>query len=204
MNMKSKLLKLILPIIFFISLYGCAAVNVTSSSLKEKGIKEAISDGMIDAAINKEFLNHNINMFMNVEIEVVEGRVLLTGSVKKSKHRMDAIKLSWKVLGVREVINEIDVTEKGGIVNYLTDVKIKTQIRYKVIADKSISSINYNFECVNGALYLIGIAKNKKELKKIMKHANNIKGVTKVISHVIMKDDPRRKKYQRKLQKKEG
>ena len=202
--MKSKLLKLILPIIFFISLYGCAAVNVTSSSLKEKGIKEAISDGMIDAAINKEFLNHNINMFMNVEIEVVEGRVLLTGSVKKSKHRMDAIKLSWKVLGVREVINEIDVTEKGGIVNYLTDVKIKTQIRYKVIADKSISSINYNFECVNGALYLIGIAKNKKELKKIMKHANNIKGVTKVISHVIMKDDPRRKKYQRKLQKKEG
>ena len=37
-----------------------------------------------------------------------------------------------------------------------------------------------------------------------MKHANNIKGVTKVISHVIMKDDPRRKKYQRKLQKKEG
>jgi osmotically-inducible protein OsmY len=202
--MKSKLLKLILPIIFFISLCGCAAVNVTSSSLKEKGIKEAISDGMIDAAINKEFLNHNINMFMNVEIEVVEGRVLLTGSVKKSKHRMDAIKLSWKVLGVREVINEIDVTEKGGIVNYLTDVKIKTQIRYKVIADKSISSINYNFECVNGALYLIGIAKNKKELKKIMKHANNIKGVTKVISHVIMKDDPRRKKYQRKLQKKEG
>ena len=204
MNMKSKLLKLILPIIFFISLCGCAAVNVTSSSLKEKGIKEAISDGMIDAAINKEFLNHNISMFMNVEIEVVEGRVLLTGSVKKSKHRMDAIKLSWKVLGVREVINEIDVTEKGGIVNYLTDVKIKTQIRYKVIADKSISSINYNFECVNGALYLIGIAKNKKELKKIMKHANNIKGVTKVISHVIMKDDPRRKKYQRKLQKKEG
>ncbi len=204
MNMKSKLLKLILPIIFFISLCGCAAINVTSSSLKEKGIKEAISDGMIDAAINKEFLNHNINMFMNVEIEVVEGRVLLTGSVKKSKHRMDAIKLSWKVLGVREVINEIDVTEKGGIVNYLTDVKIKTQIRYKVIADKSISSINYNFECVNGALYLIGIAKNKKELKKIMKHANNIKGVTKVISHVIMKDDPRRKKYQRKLQKKEG
>ena len=202
--MKSKLLKLILPIIFFISLCGCAAVNVTSSSLKEKGIKEAISDGMIDAAINKEFLNHNINMFMNVEIEVVEGRVLLTGSVKKSKHRMDAIKLSWKVLGVREVINEIDVTEKGGIVNYLTGVKIKTQIRYKVIADKSISSINYNFECVNGALYLIGISKNKKELKKIMKHANNIKGVTKVISHVIMKDDPRRKKYQRKLQKKEG
>ena len=152
--------------------------------------------------ILKEFLNHDINMFINVEIEVVEGRVLLTGSVKKSKHRLDAIKLSWKVLGVREVLNEIDVTEKGGIKQYLIDVKIKTQIIYKVIADKKISSINYNFEVVNGNLYIIGIAVNKKELKKVVEHANNISGVLKVVSHVIMKDDPRRKKYQRKLQKK--
>ena len=74
---------------FFLSIFvitllnSCAVINVTTSSIKEKGIKEAISDGMIDAGINKEFLNHDINMFLNVEIEVVEGRVLLTGSVKK-------------------------------------------------------------------------------------------------------------------------
>ena len=185
-----------------ILLNSCVAVNVTTSSAKEKGIKEAISDGMIDASINKEYLNHDINMFINVEIEVVEGRVLLTGSVKKPKHRLDAIKIAWKVLGVREVINEIDITEKGGIKQYLLDVKIKTQIRYKVLTDKEISSINYNFEVVNGNLFIIGIAKNKKELKKVIEHSNNIRGVLKVVSHTIMKNDPRRKKYQRKLQKK--
>ena len=116
---------------------------------------------------------------------------------------MDAIKLAWKVLGVREVINEIEVTNKGGIIRYLNDVKIKTQIRYKIIADKKIRSINYNFESVNGTLYIIGIAQNKKELKRVVNHSNDIKGVIKVVSHVMMKDDPRRKKYQRKLQKKE-
>ena len=194
--------KFLLSIFVIILLNSCVAVNVTTSSVKEKGIKEAISDGMIDASINKEFLNHNVNMFINVEIEVVEGRVLLTGSVKNPKHRLDAVKLAWKILGVREVINEIDVTKKGGIKQYLTDVKIKTQIRYKVITDKEISSINYNFEVVNGNLYIIGISNNKKELKKVVKHANNIKGVLKVVSHAIMKDDPRRRKYQRKLQKK--
>ena len=185
-----------------ILLNSCVAVNVTTSSAKEKGIKEAISDGMIDAGINKEFLNHDINMFINIQIEVVEGRVLLTGSVKKPKHRLDAIKIAWKVLGVREVINEIDITEKGGIKQYLIDVKIKTQIRYKVLADKEVSSINYNFEVVNGNVYIIGIAENKKELKKLIAHINNIGGVLKVVSHAIMKTDPRRKKYQRKLQKK--
>lgn len=200
--MQTKILKIIYLLLTLVFLNSCAAVNVGSTSLKEKGIKEAMSDGMIDAAINKEYLNHDVNMFMNVEIEVVEGRVLLTGSVKKPKHRLDAIKLAWKVLGVREVINEIDVTEKGGIKQYLIDVKIKTQLRYKIIADKEISSINYNFEAVNGNLYIIGISKNKKELKKVVGHANDIKGVLKVVSHVIMSDDPRRKKYQRKLQKK--
>jgi len=192
----------LLLVSLIILLNSCAAINVTTSSVKEKGIKEAISDGMIDAGINKEFLNHDINVFINVEIEVVEGRVLLTGSVKKSKHRLDAIKIAWKVLGVREVINEIDVTEKGGIKQYLIDVKIKTQMRYKVLADKEVSSINYNFEVVNGNVYVIGIAKNKKELKKLVKHINTISGVLKVVNHSIMRNDPRRKKYQRKLQKK--
>ena len=201
--MKTKIAKFLYLILVVVFLGSCAAVNVTSSSVKEKGIKEAMSDGMIDAAVNKEFINHDVNMFINIEIEVVEGRVLLTGSVKKAEYRMDAIKLAWKVLGVREVINEIEVTNKGGIIRYLNDVKIKTQIRYKIIADKKISSINYNFESVNGTLYIIGIAQNKKELKRVVKHSNDIKGVVKVVSHVMMKDDPRRKKYQRKLQKKE-
>ncbi len=202
MNILIKNFLLLISIIILLN--SCAAVNVTTSSVKEKGIKEAISDGIIDAGVNKQFFNHDVNMFMNVEIEVVEGRVLLTGSVKQSKHRLDAVKLAWKVLGVREVINEIDITEKGGVKQYLIDVKIKTQMRYKIIADKEISSINYNFEVVNGILYIIGIAENKKELKKIVKHANTIGSVLKVVSHVIMKDDPRRKKYQRKLQEKKG
>jgi len=200
MNILIKNFFLIISIIIILN--SCAAVNITTSSAKEKGIKEAISDAMIDAGINKEFLNHDINMFINIQIEVVEGRVLLTGSVKKPKHRLDAIKIAWKVLGVREVINEIDITEKGGIKQYLIDVKIKTQIRYKVLADKEVSSINYNFEVVNGNVYVIGIAENKKELKKLIAHINSIGGVLKVVSHAIMKNDPRRKKYQRKLQKK--
>ena len=63
--------KFLLLTFVIVLLNSCAAVNVTTSSVKENGIKEAISDGMIDASINKEYLNHDINMFLNVEIEVV-------------------------------------------------------------------------------------------------------------------------------------
>ena len=71
--MKINFFKTVFTIMILFLFSSCTAVNVTTSSVKEKGIKEAISDGMIDAAINKEFINHDINMFINVEIEVVEG-----------------------------------------------------------------------------------------------------------------------------------
>ena len=64
-------MKVIFKNIFFIisiiiTMNSCTAINVTTSSVKEKGIKEAISDGMIDAGINKEFINHDVNMFINI------------------------------------------------------------------------------------------------------------------------------------------
>ncbi len=92
--MQTKILKIIYLLLTLVFLNSCAAINVGSSSLKEKGIKEAMSDGMIDATINKEYLNHDVNMFMNVDIEVVEGRVLLTGSVKKKPTQNGCYKIS--------------------------------------------------------------------------------------------------------------
>ena len=73
-------MKVIFKNIFFIisiiiTMNSCTAINVTTSSVKEKGIKEAISDGMIDAGINKEFINHDVNMFINIEIEVVNSHM---------------------------------------------------------------------------------------------------------------------------------
>ena len=64
--MKTKIAKFFYLILVIVFLDSCAAINVTSSSVKEKGIKEAMSDGMIDAAVNKELINHDINMFLNV------------------------------------------------------------------------------------------------------------------------------------------
>ena len=83
--MKTKIAKFLYLILVVVFLGSCAAVNVTSSSVKEKGIKEAMSDGMIDAAVNKEFINHDVNMFINIEIEVVEGRSLINWECKKSQ-----------------------------------------------------------------------------------------------------------------------
>ena len=59
--------------------------------------------------------------------------------------------------------------------------------------DPEVFDINYSVETVNGVIYLMGIAQSKVELERVTDHARELAGVRRIISHVRMKDDPRRK-----------
>ena len=85
------------------------------------------------------------------------------------------------------------MTDQGGIVNYARDTWISTQLTAEILFDKDILGVNYNMETINGIIYIAGIAQDEAELNKVIYHARRIKNVKEVVSHVLMKDDPRRK-----------
>lgn len=159
---------------------------------QERSVGAAIDDTTIALNINGIWLNHDFELFRHVELEVHEGRVLLTGTVKTPEDRLEAVRLAWRANGVREVINEIQVTDKGGVVNYARDAWITTQLRTKMTFDEKIRGINYNIETVNGVVYLMGIAQDQEELDRVTDYARNIRYVRSVVSHVWLKADPRR------------
>jgi hypothetical protein len=131
-----------------------------------------------------------------VHVSVSEGRVLLTGAVVKDETKEEAAQLAWKASGVREVINELQVGSNG-ITDYARDSWISTSIRSRLLVEKNVRSVNYNIEAVNGVVYLLGIAQDKTELDKVTYIASTTKYVKQVVSHVIMRDDPRRGAYAR-------
>ncbi len=181
-----------------LGLSGCAGVVAGAgaqglvAAAQERKLLDAVDDKTIQLRINARFLNHDANLFRRVETEIVEGRVLLTGNVPRPEDRVVAARLTWQVAGVREVLNEIAVNDRGGILNYFKDSWITTRLRAKMITDAEIVDINYSVETVNGTVYLIGIAQDEAELKRLTGHARTLSGVRRVISHVRMKDDPRR------------
>ena len=91
-----------------------------------------------------------------------------------------------------EVINEIEVTDEGGIGAYARDTAIVTELRSKLLFGKDIQSVNYSIESVNNVVYLLGVAQDQAELDKAIDIARNVRYVRRVVSHVLMKDDPRR------------
>lgn len=180
------------------ALQGCVAAAVGAgatagvAAAEERGIKGAVNDTAIRAEINHYWLQRDEKLFMNCNLQIQEGRVLVTGAVKDPDTRAEAIQLAWKAKGVREVINEIEVTNEGGFGSYARDTSIVTELRSRLLFAKDIQSVNYSIESVNGVVYMLGVAQNQAELDKAINIARNVNYVRRVVSHVLLKDDPRR------------
>lgn len=164
---------------------GAGAATAVAAS-EERGIGGAISDTAIETQINALLLQHGFETFRKVSVKSYERRVLLTGLVQTPQMRLDAVRLAWQADGVREVINEIEVTDKGGAQAYARDVWISTQLRTKLLLDKEIKSINYSVETVGGTVYLMGFARSSEELARVHAHARNLAYVRRVVSYVRM------------------
>lgn len=171
---------------------GAATVGVMAAD--ERSVGTVIDDATIEADISRRYFDYHVdNLFRPVSVEVNEGRVLLTGTVKNTELAIEAVKLAWQADGVREVINEIEVGEGGDVGDYARDAWIATQLRSDLLFDKEIYALNYNIEVENATVYLIGLAQDQAELDRVVEHARTVPRVRKVVSYVRLKDDPRRK-----------
>lgn len=170
-----------------------AGAGAAVAASQERGFAGTLNDTKIRTEINVLWFHKNVDMYHALGLSIYEARVLLTGVVKSEDIRADAVRLTWQATGVKEVINEIQVDPSGKTKNYPRDVWITAQLKAKVLFDKKITAINYGIETVNYTVYLFGIAQSQVELKRVVDHARNLKFVNKVVNHVLVKTDPRRK-----------
>lgn len=182
-----------------LSLSNCAPVALGGvgaaglSGIQERTLGNAVDDTAIWGEVKHHYLQKDFdNLFSGVNIDVAEGRVLLTGAVKDPKHRVDAVRLAWKPRGVKEVINEIQISQTGGLKNYAKDSWISARIRSKLLLNNDIKSINYSIDTINQKVYLMGIAQNTDERELAKSLASTISGVKRVVSHVRVKNHPHR------------
>lgn len=184
-----------LIVALFLGLAACTPVGVVVgagatvgvAAVQERGIKGGASDLKIQAGVLDQFIKSDLKLTSTIGTEVYDGRVLLTGSTKNVKLADQAVKLAWKVEGVKDVINEIQIDRDGALSDYAQDSWITVQLKSKLTFDKEVLAVNYAIETVNGVVYLIGIAQDKKELDRVIAQANKIKFVRKVVSHVRIK-----------------
>lgn len=196
---KAKLFQFVVAASLVTSLSGClpaflgAAATTGAIASQETSTGTVVDDTTIFWKIKGLYLQKNAqDLLAGVNVKVIEGRVTLTGKVKTADAAVDAVKLAWQPNGVKEVINEIQITEEPSLKEIWQGKWIKTQIVARITATKDIKSMNYSVEVVNNIVYLMGIAQDVEELNTVTEIASKVKGVEKVVSHVRVKNDPSR------------
>ena len=190
--------KLFFPLLLIIALinYGCSPAGMLATGGSgalvvaegERSMGTVIDDATIKVNIAAKFLNADNSLFVNINTSVLEGRILLTGLVDNQEIRIDAVRLVWEVEGVREIINEIEIGNRTTLKDYASDLWINTQARAVAAKTVGIKSITFNFETINGKIYIAGISTRPDLLDKMILTLKNIKGVNEIVNYVIIKE----------------
>jgi osmotically-inducible protein OsmY len=181
-----------------LALSGCvnAAIGIgtaaVAASTTEKGLSTSVSDSVIQAKLSDSFIQTSQSIFLNVETSVNDGSVLLTGKLKTQEEKITATRLSWEIRGVREVINEIQLSDASSFKSSAKDLAASAQLRAALIRDANISSLNFSVDVVNGIVYLSGVAKNEEERERVVAHAQELRFAKQVVSYIILIYDRRK------------
>ena len=181
-----------------LALSGCvnAAIGIgtaaVAASTTEKGFSTSVSDSVIQTKLSDSFIQTSQSIFLNVETSVNDGSVLLTGKLKTQEEKITATRLSWEIRGVREVINEIQLSEASSFKSSAKDLAASAQLRAALIRDADISSLNFSIDVVNGIVYLSGVAENEEERERVVTHAQELRFVKQVVSYIILIYDRRK------------
>ena len=181
-----------------LALSGCvnAAIGIgtaaVAASTTEKGLSTSVSDSVIQAKLSDSFIQTSQSLFLNVETSVNNGSVLLTGKLKTQDEKITATRLSWEIKGVREVINEIQLSGTSSLKSSAKDLAASAQLRAALIRDPEISSLNFSIDVVNGIVYLSGVAETEQERERVVAHAQELRFAKQVVSYIILAYDRRK------------
>lgn len=158
--------------------------QVKSDLMIEEQIKDSIDDEKSD------FLNrNNLADFAYYDVKVMEGRVMLTGVAFDSKTKTFLANKVMNNLKVRSLLNEIVVKEKKSLFSTkISDYFLEKNIHMKIFFRSKIKSLNYEVSVVDSIAYVIGIAEDQEELELLLNLISTIRGIEKVVSHVITID----------------
>ena len=191
-----KRLILIAALMFLIIGFGCSPAGVLTSggattmviAEGDRSLGTVVDDATIKLNLSAKFLKSENNLFLNIDSKVIEGRVLLTGIVDNQEIRIEAVKKTWEVNGVQEVINEIEVGDKTSIKEYASDLWITTQIRALAARNLGLRALSYNFETIKGKVYIAGITSRPEQLETLIALIKTIKGVNEIVNYVLIKE----------------
>ena len=191
-------MRLFLFLIIILNLQSCASPIIGgvgaiafSSSAQEKGLGTSINDKVIYLKLRNAVYDWNPSVSENVSISVDNGSVLVTGKLKNIDTKIQLTKIIWKVHGVKEVNNKVQISETNNFKNIAKDLASLGEIKAKLMASKKLNSLNYSIDVVNNIAYISGVASSEEEISIVTQIAQEARFIKEVQNFVKVNKDKR-------------
>jgi len=167
-----------------------AGATVGVAAMDDRGVGGVARDAGLATRVRGKWLNYDLEtgdtLAVDGSVKVYNRRAMLTGTVKSEQIRATAVRLTWEVEGIDEVINELAVGDTSAADSAI-DSWISAQLTTKLTVDKDVHAVNYIVKTESAVVYLIGAAQNQAELDRVLGHARSVARVRDVVSHIRVK-----------------
>ena len=195
------MIKKIISLVFLtLLLTSCVKSSLSSFG---KGVSIGFDPRTVGMQIDDTLMQKNLvaklvltekKYFLSIQVEILDGRIFLTGKVDKPEEKIKITKMAWEIKGVRSVKNAIEIRGQSNFKSTRKDILITTQLRTALLFNKLVKSGNYTLETINRTIYIFGIAMDDNEKKEVIDEANQIYDVEKVIPTIYLVSELSRNK----------
>ncbi|EWH10860.1 transport-associated protein [Catenovulum agarivorans DS-2] len=170
----------------FSSLIVANGAYADSNEWKEQSL-DAWIDGKAESVL---LFNTHLSAF-DINTDVEQGVVTLTGKVDRSVDKALAEELVESLQGVQDVNNHLVVVNKqqqqdSALINSWTDTKVATVVKTKLLLESEVSGSAINVEVEEGVVTLAGEVDSAAEKALAIKIAQNTNDVEDVVSKLAV------------------
>ncbi len=198
---KLKMIKKIISfaLLFFI-LTNCVGNNISTFG---QGVSIGLDPRTLGMQIDDTLMQKNLvarmaltekKYFLFIQVEILDGRIFLSGKVDEPEEKIKITKLAWETKGVRSVNNAITIKGQSNFKSSAQDILITSQLRTALVFNKLVKSNNYTLETINQNIYIFGIASKDEEKKEVIEQAKKIKNMKQVIPVIYLVSELSRNK----------
>ena len=133
--MKKKLSLLLIVML----LTSCGTKNLgtfskgVSITFDPRTVGMVIDDTIMQKSLVAKLVMTEKKYFLSIKVEVIDGRIFVTGKVDEPEEKIKITKLAWETKGVRSVKNAIEIRGEPNFKTNASDALITAQLRTALI-----------------------------------------------------------------------
>ena len=171
-----------------LTLSGCTTIIVAGVIITtvdvlndRRTVGEYIDDGAIELSASNILLSSpDIRKNAHLKVVSLNGILLLTGSITDESIKQDLIERFSGIDGVRQVVDESEITDRSKFFARTNDAWITSQVKSRLLLKTGLKANRVKVTTTRGNVYLMGLV-TREEADKATEHSRVIRGVKRVV-----------------------